>query len=162
MTRRSLFWRCIDELRSSDRMWECVFLSSLNGRQTQIDATVISHGVNGICYSWPCVSVCVFMWPRHKRMLEMKTFQPYFLVYSIYNDYFLADGPRCHSTILSVRVFHNYLPRGRPHQSHLIASREREKNRVPRATKQHKYLILLWENIMCKCSISFSGWMTER
>lgn len=127
MTRRSLFWRCIDELRSSDRMWECVFLSSLNGRQTQIDATVISHGVNGICYSWPCVSVCVFVWPRHKRMLEMKTFQPYFLVYSIYNDYFLADGPRCHSTILSVRVFHNYLPRGRPHQSHLLASREREK-----------------------------------
>lgn len=67
----------------------------LNAQQTQIDAMVISHGANGICYSWPCMRMCecvvVCGQDTNKHLLEMKTFQPYFLVYSIYSDYFLAD-----------------------------------------------------------------------
>lgn len=102
-----------------------------------------------------CESDSLSVWPRHKQMFQMKTFQPYFLVYSIYSDYILAvwwspmpfNQFKC-TCLLEKKS--SYLPRGCPQRHHVVVVVAEKKR-----WEQHKYLILRWENIMCKCSISW-------
>lgn len=136
------------------------------------------YEVKEICYSWSCLYEWVCAVKTTNKMLQMKTFQPYFLVYSIYSDYFLADSPLCHSTILSVRVFSElYVPRGRSfHYTHSFARSSCKRRTITKRSEKNKKKFdrvyderanntnisyYFWENIMC-AALALANWMRDR